>query len=193
MSADQFSRLSITLVSELDEQGMLLYRALQRTRARVTQRWPMPERIGENCDILVCEFQADLSRRYAWMPGEANAAVIALLPQSGRYEMARLQAAVPDAILHRPYLPHTIMAALSVGWDHFSFSRRQRVRIARLDENIRALRDIERAKHLIMEDKKINEYNAFNVLRSMAMEHRMTIAALAASLVDSRENFVNDK
>lgn len=182
-----FARLSITLVSELDEQGMLLLRALQRTRARVDHRWPITERIGEQCDLLVCEYMPDLSRRYAWMPGEARAAVILLLPQSGRYELKGLQAAVPDAVIHRPYQDHAIMTAMTIGWDHFTFCRRQRVRIARLDENIRALRDIERAKHRIMEEMKIDEYRAFNVLRTMAMEKRLTIAALSASMVDSEK------
>jgi AmiR/NasT family two-component response regulator len=191
MAADRFSRLSILLVSDLDEQGMILLRALQRTRARVEQRWPVPERLGEDCDIVVCEFMPDLSRRYAWVPGEAKAAVVVLLPQSGRYDVDRLHAAVPDAVLYRPYADHAITTALSIGWDHFSFARRQRVRIARLDENVRALRDIERAKHFIMEERNVNEHEAFNLMRNLAMERRMTIAALAASLVDSRDNLIN--
>lgn len=191
MAIDRFSRLSISLVSELDEQGIFLLRALQRTRARVEHRWPVPERVGEGCDIVVCEFVADLSRRYAWVPGEAKAAVVVLLPQSGHYDTDKLNAAVPDAVLYRPYAAHAIATALSIGWDHFSFARRQRVRIARLDENVRALRDIERAKHFIMKEKKVSEHEAFNLLRSLAMERRVTIAALAASLVDSRDNLIN--
>ncbi|MBL8584183.1 MAG: ANTAR domain-containing protein [Rhizobiaceae bacterium] len=191
MTVERFSRLSILLVSDLDEQGVFLLRALQRTRARVEHRWPAPERIGEDCDIVLCEFMPDLSRRVAWVPGEAKAALIVLLPQSGRYDLEKLHAAVPDSVLHRPYAAHAVMTALNIGWDHFSFARRQRVRIARLDENVRALRDIERAKHLIMEERGVGEHEAFNLLRNMAMERRMTIAALAASLVDSKDNLIN--
>lgn len=183
---EQFSRLTITLISELDEQGTFLLRELQRTRARVKQRWPIPERIGGETDIVVCEYMPDLSSRYAWMPGETTAASIILLPQSGRYDMRRLQAALPDAVIHRPYLSQTVQTALVIAWDHFSFARRQRSRIARLDENVRSLRDIERAKLVIMAEKNISEYKAFNVLRDMAMERRITIAALAASLVDTK-------
>ncbi len=75
---DQFSRLNITLITELDEQGQSLFRQLQRTRARVQQYWPIPEKIGENTDIVLCEFVSDISRRYTWMPGEATAASIIL-------------------------------------------------------------------------------------------------------------------
>jgi AmiR/NasT family two-component response regulator len=185
---EQFSRLTITLVCDLDEQGQFLMRELQRTRAHVKQRWPVPERIGGETDIVVCEYLPDLSGRFAWMPGEATAASIVLLPQAGQYDMRMLQSSLPDAIIHRPYLSHSILTALVIGWDHFSFARRQRSRIARLDENVRSLRDIERAKLIIMAEKNISEYKAFNVLRDMAMERRVTIAALAASLVDSKHS-----
>lgn len=185
---DQFSRLNITLITELDEQGQSLFRQLQRTRARVQQYWPIPEKIGENTDIVLCEFVSDISRRYTWMPGEATAASIILLPQNGHYDMDCLQGALPDAVIHRPYQPNVVLSTLMIGWDHFSFCRRQRLRISRLDENIRALRDIERAKHFIMIEKSLNENKAFSVLRMMAMERRMTVAALASYLVDSREN-----
>lgn len=185
---DHFSRLTITLITELDEQGLSLMRQLQRTRASIHHRWPIPERIGENTDIVICEYTPDLSRRYSWMPGEATAASIMLLPQSELFDIRGLQAALPDAVIHRPYHSNAVLSALVVGWDHFSFCRRQRTRIARLDENVRNLRHIERAKQLIMADKNINEHKAFNVLRTMAMERRMSIAALAEYLVDSREN-----
>lgn len=183
---EQFSRLTITLISELDEQGGFLLRELQRTRARVKQRWPIPERIGDETDIVVCEYMPDLSSRYDWVPGETKAASIILLPQSGQYDIRRLQAALPDAVIHRPYLSQAVQTALVMGWDHFSFARRQRGRIARLDENVRSLRDIERAKLVIMAEKNVSEYKAFNVLRDMAMDRQITIAALAASLVDSK-------
>lgn len=186
--SEQFSRLTITLICEADEQGQLLLRELQRTRARVRHRWPIPERIGEDTDIVLVEYAPDLANRYTWMPGEALAACIVLLPQAGQYDIRKLQAALPDSVLHRPYVAHAIQTALMVGWDHFSFCRRQRSRIARLDENIRSLRDIERAKLVIMAEKNISEYKAFNVLRDMAMERRITIAALAASLIDSKHS-----
>lgn len=184
-ATDPISRLSLTVVCEADEQGQMLCRELQRTRAQVRRVWPVPEQVGDNTDILICEFIPDLSRRYAWMPGEARAATVILLPQSGRYDMAALKAAVPDAVLHRPYQQAAIRAALMIAWDHFSYSRRQRVRIARMDENLRSLRDIERAKNVLMAEQQLDEQRAFNVLRSMAMERRLTVAAMAATLIDS--------
>lgn len=189
-SIEQLSRLNILLVCQTDSEGQTLLRHLQRTRAAVMHMWPAPERIGENADVVLCEYGPGLRQRLAWMPGEPRAALIVLLPQTGRLDLRELQAACPDAVLHRPYLPDAIDVALMVGLDHFNFGKRQRMRIARLDENIHAMRDIEMAKHVIMERNKVGEAEAFRMLRDMAMQRRMTVASVASKFVDSPRDLI---
>jgi AmiR/NasT family two-component response regulator len=181
----QFSRLNITLVCEPGAESMDLIRHLQRTRASVRHVWPVPETVGENTDLVLCEYVRGISRRLAWLPGESKAALILLLPQSGYYELKEVHAALPDAVLYRPYVSHMIDVALTLALDHFGYIRRQRLRIARLDENIKALRDIEKAKHVIMASRKVGENEAYRIMRDIAMERRTTIAAVAEKLVDS--------
>ncbi len=182
---EQFSRLRMVVACEMDGDGQTLVRHLQRSRASVRHIWPLPERLGENADVVFCEYAEGLGRRLAWMPGEPAAALIVLLPQSGRSDLREIQAACPDAVLHRPYLAHAIDVALMLALDHFGFGRRQRQRIARMDENIRAARDIEIAKHAIMARDRVNEAEAFRVLRDIAMQKRVTVAAIAAKFVDT--------
>lgn len=175
----------MTVLCAMDGEGQQLFRHLQRTRARVKHIWPVPEAIGENSDIVLCEYQRGIGRKLSWVPGEAKAALILLLPQTGQYDLQEIRAAIPDALLHRPYLPHAIDAALLIALDHFTFSKRQRIRIARLDESIKYLREIERAKHVIMTRQAVGEQEAYRLLRDMAMERRVTVAELAAKVVDS--------
>lgn len=188
--AEHLSRLNIMVVGEIGSETQTLVRHLQRSRAAVQHVWPAPERIGENTDILLCEYGPGLGRQLAWMPGEPTAALIITLPQSGRFDLSEIQAACPDAVLHRPYLPHAIDVAIQVALDHFSFGKRMRTRIARMDENIRALRDIEKAKHAIMLRNNVGEAEAFRMLRDMAMQRRVTVASIAAKLVDSAESLI---
>lgn len=181
----QLSRMSIVLACEPDGEGVRLLRHLQRTRATVRQLWPVPKSLGENADVVMVEYGKGLSQRLAWDPGEASAALIVLLPQAGQPDLGDLRQSLPDAVLHRPYQPQAIDVALMLALDHFSYGKRQRTRIARLDENIKALRDIEKAKHVIMKQKSLGENEAYRVLRDMAMERRVTIAEIAEKLVDS--------
>jgi AmiR/NasT family two-component response regulator len=183
--SEQLSRLTIVLACEMDGEGVKLLRHLQRTRATVRHVWPLPRLLGENADIVLVEYGKGLPQRLAWDPGEASAALVVLLPQSGQFDLGELRRSLPDAVLHRPFQPAAIDVALTLALDHFSYAKRQRLRIARLDENIKALRDIEKAKRIIMTQKSLGENDAYRVLRDMAMERRVTVAELSEKLIDA--------
>ncbi|WP_428929602.1 ANTAR domain-containing response regulator [Marinibacterium sp. SX1] len=182
----RLSRLDITLICEPDEAGNALYRVLSRTRAAVDRRWPCPSSVGTDCDILIVKHFEGLEKRYPWMPGEATAAVVLLLPSHGRFDPDAVQAALPDGLLFQTANPGIVLSVLSMAWDHFSYHRRQNARIAQLDDNIRSLRDVERAKTVLMQERKINETNAFKALRQEAMEKRIPVSRLAKLIVDNR-------
>lgn len=184
--AEQFARLRLTLVCEMDSEGQNLLRHLQRTRAAVRHFWPPPERMGADCDVVLSEMMPGLGRRLSWMPGEPAAALIVLLPPAGHPDLQEMQAACADAALHRPYQSSAIDVALLLALDHFGLAKRQRQRIARMDENIRAMRDIEMAKHAIMAQRHVGEAEAFRILRDMAMQRQATIASVAAKFIDSQ-------
>jgi AmiR/NasT family two-component response regulator len=183
--ASQLARLSVTVHCEIGTEGQELVRHLQRARGTVRHIWPMPETVGEDADLVLCECERGLARRLAWPPGEAKAALILLLPRTGQTDLAEMRAAAPDALLHRPYAPGAIDAAVLVALDQFGYARRLRHRIDRLEENIKALREIEKAKRLIMARQSLGEDEAFRLLRDLAMQRRITIAELAAKMIDS--------
>jgi len=182
---DQLARMDVVLHCDVNGEGQMLLRHLQRTRATVQHQWPAPERVGETADLVLCEYEASLARRLAWAPGEATAALIVLLPQESRIDLDALRAACPDAVLHRPYQAQAIDVALMSALDHFGFGKRARLRIERMSENIHAMREIERAKHILMAKHQVSEAKAFELLRGLAMQRRVTVAAIAAKLVDS--------
>lgn len=184
-AAERLSRLKITVLCKPDPHTSLLVRHLQRSRGAIREVWPMPDRIGSECNLLICDFVENLAMRLPWSPGEASAALLIVLPENGQYSLPRLQGACPDAVIHRPAPLHAIDAGVTLALDNFAYMRRLRTRIDRLEENIRAARTIEKAKQMLMSLHGISEDKAFQLLRDMAMQKRVTIASLAAGLVDS--------
>ena len=70
--------------------------------------------------------------------------------------------------------------------NQFLYFKRLQMRIARLDETLRAARDIERAKHIIMQSRSVSESEAYECLRRSAMDRRVTIATMATAIIDSQ-------
>ena len=179
------AQLSITVcTADAGEADILLIRVLQRTRAQVLRIWPLPEVLGAETDVLFCDYAPDLPLRLPWVAGEPRAALIVLLPQADTYDVGVLNNCAPHGVVYRPYQPHAILATLVLGRSQFLYERRLRTRISRLEENLRAGRDIERAKQILMEQNQIDEEGAYRALRQRAMENHATVAEVASRIVD---------
>ena len=181
----RLSRLSIVVFCEPGPGTAEIIRHLQRSRATVRSNWPLREGMAADADLVICDYAAGLAKRLPWPPGEAEAALLVVLPAGAHYDLAELQGICADAVLHRPASAQTIDTAVMLALDHASYVKRLKARIARMEENLRAVRSIERAKQLLMSLHKINDARAFQMLRDLAMQKRVTVASLADGLVDS--------
>lgn len=182
------ARLEVVVATRRDEAGEPLIRELQRARMKVRHIWPLPERLPSNTDVLMCDLTPDLASRLPWIPGKPAAALVALIPSpAAGIELDQLRKCSPYALLHSPYTPQAVLAAVTVGYDQFAYEQRLRSRIDKLDETLRVIRAVERAKSIMMADRCMNEEEAYQFLRSQAMARRVTIGAVAASVVESHQ------
>jgi AmiR/NasT family two-component response regulator len=79
------------------------------------------------------------------------------------------------------------MTALVLARTRFSYEQRLRGRIDKLDETLRAIRSVERAKAILMSQQRIDEEAAYHFMRRQAMARRVSITAVAAAIVDAHE------
>ncbi len=80
-----------------------------------------------------------------------------------------------------------ITATISLALAQFNYTKRLRDRIERLDQNLRTIRNVERAKTILVTTKGLSEDAAYKFLRKQAMEHRTTVNAVASAVIDSYE------
>ena len=156
--------------------------------------WPQPSEFPGNVDLIVADITDRIVDRLPWMPGEAKAALILVLPRADGYDRQQVAHSTPDAVLGRPFTAHLFRTALQVAMQQFQYIRRLRAQIARLDENLKATREIERAKAILMDRRYLDEEEAYAFIRKQAeayafirkqaMERRTTVATVAAAIVD---------
>ncbi|MDP0983944.1 ANTAR domain-containing response regulator, partial [Klebsiella variicola] len=68
-------------------------------------------------------------------------------------------------VLHYPVTSRSVQSTLALARGHFLYERRLRGRIEKLDESLRTMRSVERAKSLLMRLKNVSEEEAYNYLR----------------------------
>jgi len=162
-------------------------RELQRTRARVQHIWPIPVLIPTTFDVLYCDLVDDLPQRLPWLPGKPDAALVVIAAATQSLDLKLLYNCAPHAVVHQPVTAQAVLASLLLGRCNFLYERRLRSRVDKLDDNLRTMRSVERAKSILMQSRSLSEEEAYHYLRCHAMERRVTIGALANVIVDSQE------
>jgi AmiR/NasT family two-component response regulator len=151
-----FGDLDVAVMTERDDAGEQLIRELQRTRARVTHIWPAPAQVPVTFDVVYCDLLDDLPQRLPWPPGEPMAALVVILSSTRSYDMGVLHNCAPQAVVHLPVTAQSVLASLFLGHDHFLYERRLRGRIEKLDDNLRTMRSVERAKAILMQTRSVS-------------------------------------
>lgn len=184
-----YKNLRIAVLTLRDDRGDQLIRELQRTRAEVRHIWPMPERIPSDYDVVYCNMADDLPSRLDGLPGVPKFALVVVLSNTTRLDIRTLENCVPHAVIHLPATQQAVISSLVVSRSHFLYEQRLRKRISQLDENLLAVRNIERAKVVLMERLGLNEEEAYAQLRRQAMERRISVSALASAIIDAQDVF----
>lgn len=179
--------LNVAVIVERDDNGEFLIRELQRQRAGVRHIWPLPAQIPLQYDAIFSALSDDLPQRIPWVPGEPSSALILVDDGKAPLNLKLIHNCAAHGLLHYPATSRMIQSVLMLAREHFQYERRLRGRIEKLDENLRTMRLVERAKALLIRLKNLSEEEAYNFLRKQAMEKRVTIGAVAAAIIDSQE------
>jgi AmiR/NasT family two-component response regulator len=179
--------LSAIVVAPMDDQIGMLLRELQRFSMELRQVWPMPENVPTDADVVYCEYMPDLARRLPWIPGEARSALVVILPATEAIQAEALCHATPHAILPRPFTANAVLSSLVLARSQFGYERRLRSKIEKLDDNLRSISTVERAKTILMAARHMPEAEAYGFIRRQAKDRRVSANAVAAAIVDSFE------
>jgi AmiR/NasT family two-component response regulator len=165
----------------------MLYRYIQRLGCAVDVLWPPEEQLGRDIDVLFCIIDKRADRLLQSSSRSLTVAVVGITDPSSVEAVRMLSDLTPHAVLTRPFDLPAVVSNLIVARSNFRYQRRLLSRIAKLEETLRSFRTVERAKTILMRQRKIGEPEAYAYMRQQAMRQRVPIGAIASVVVDSRE------
>ncbi|MDE4399372.1 ANTAR domain-containing response regulator, partial [Phaeobacter gallaeciensis] len=138
-------------------------------------------------DVIFCALEQGLPQRIPWVPGVPEATLV--LVDRGRVELdlKLVRNCASHGVLHLPATARHIHTTLLMAREHYEYECRLRGRIDKLDESLRGVRTVERAKSILISDRNLNEEAAYDFMRQRAMEKRVPIVAIATLIVDTHE------
>ncbi len=185
----KFSDLRIAVITNPDDRSEPLIRELQKTRAEVKHIWPPPEFVPSDYDVVYTDLMENLPSRLESLPGLPQFSLIIIISASNHVDLKMLENCAPHGTIHLPVTEQAVLSSLVVARSHFLYENRLRKRIQQLDDNLISVRNIERAKILLMERKGFTEEDAYQHMRRQAMDKRVTVGSIASAIVDAQELF----
>lgn len=188
-----YRQLRVVIAHPRDSDGEVLLRHLQRLGCRVDHLWPTPDRLDADADIVFCLVEPETRPFCASLSDMARAALVAVVDPANPRAMQLLGDATPLAVLTKPVDPAALLTNLMVARNNSRYQRRLQSKISKLEETLKSVRKVERAKTILMERRHIDESEAYAYLREQAMRKRVPIGVVASVVVDSNDVLSDEK
>jgi AmiR/NasT family two-component response regulator len=160
-------------------------RQIKRIGCQVAETvWPAPA-VLPPCDAVV--FLIAEASDMSWLSGGVDPALIAILASDSRPLLKALLDSNAHAVLTRPLRAADMLPSLVLALSLRNYEQRLVGKISKIEENLKSRREIERATRIIMETRKLNEGDAYQFIRKQATAKRVSIASIAASVINAHE------
>ena len=188
-----YRQLRVVVAHPRDPDGEILVRHLQRLGCRVDHLWPTPDQLDTEADIVFCLVEAETRPFCLSLIEKAHAALIGVVDPTHPRSMQLLTDVNPLAVLTKPIDPAALLTNLVVARNNSRYQRRLQSKISKLEETLRSVRKVERAKTILMEKRHIDESEAYAYLRDQAMKKRVPIGVIATVVVESNDVLSDEK
>jgi len=188
-----YRELRVVIAHPRDHDGELLLRHLQRFGCHVDHLWPTPDRLEAEADMVFCLIEPQTRSFCRSLGDSARAALVGVVDLADPKTMQLLADVNPLAVLTKPVDVGALLTNLVVARNNSRYQRRLQSKISKLEETLRSVRKVERAKTILMEQRHINEAEAYVYLREQAMKKRVPIGVIASVVVESNEVLSDEK
>lgn len=177
----------VLVIHPRDAEGEALIDQLKRIGCNVRGIWPPPSAIPEDIDTV---FQlVESSADPAFSPGSNEQALtlIAIVDYENPTVLKRLLDSNAHGVVNKPIRSFGILSSLVLARSLRGYTRRLEGKVQKLEETLKARRDVDKAVKILVGLKKIGEVEAYELIRQQATQKRLTMAEIAVSIINAQE------
>jgi two-component system, response regulator PdtaR len=188
-----YRQLRVVVAHPRDPDGEVLLRNLQRLGCHVDHLWPTPDHLDADADVVFCLIEPQTRPFCTSLSERARSALVGVIDPANPGTIQLLADFSPLAVLTKPVDAGALLTNLVVARNNSRYQLRLQGKISKLEETLRSVRKVERAKTILMEKRQIDESEAYAYLREQAMKKRVPIGVVASVVVDSSDVLSDEK
>ncbi len=179
-------KLKVLVVHPNDEQGSDICQHIERIGCKVCMVWPCPKHIKSNTDVVFLQTLQEhpFTEKPYWLTEEKNSpTIIAIVDYENPTVLQTVYELGAHAIINTPIRPFGLLANLVIARAHWRKELVLGSRVQKLETKIRKIHSVEHAIAILERANNISREQAYEFIRSKAMERRLTTEDIAQEIV----------
>jgi AmiR/NasT family two-component response regulator len=186
---DELRGARVLVVHPQDTEGEALIDQLRRIGCKVSGMWPPPRELPRDVDTAFVLVEAGETPALAASVSEDGPTFVAIVDYENPTMLKRLLDSNAHGVVNKPIRSFGILSSLVLARSMHGYTRRLEKKVQKLEETLKARRDVDKAVKILVELKKISESDAYELIRQQATEKRLSMAQIAVTIVGAQDVF----
>ena len=168
----------------------ILAEQFKRIGCHLSLLWPFPPAYPSDADVILFQVSEELRGSGSWCANLTDVTLIALSDYESPTTLRLLLDSNAHGVIAKPFRSAGVLSTLVLARSSQGFQSRLKAKIEKLEDTIKSRRQIEKAIRMITETQQITEIQAYESMRSRATKLRVTVAEIAAMILETQERMV---
>jgi AmiR/NasT family two-component response regulator len=177
----------VLVVHPRDAEGDALIDQLKRIGCNVRGLWPPPAEIPRDIDTVFHLVEAAETPDFTASATDDGPTFVAIIDYENPTVLKRLLDSNAHGVVNKPIRPFGILSSLVLARSAHGYARRLQGKVQKLEETLKARRDVDKAVKILVTLKKIGETEAYELIRQQATQKRLSMAQIAATIIGAQE------
>jgi two-component system, response regulator PdtaR len=177
----------VLVIHPRDAEGEALIDQLKRIGCNVRGVWPPPAAIPDDIDTV---FQFVDGSEQTVFPASSNAhspTLVAIVDYENPTILKQLLDSNAHGVVNKPIRSFGILSSLVLARSLHGYTRRIEGKVQKLEETLKARRDVDKAVKILVGLKRVSEFEAYELIRQQATQKRVAMADIAVSIINAQE------
>ncbi|RYB05230.1 ANTAR domain-containing response regulator [Lichenibacterium ramalinae] len=184
---DDLRRARVLVVHPRDEDGTLLLDHLRRLGCGVEAAWPSPTTLPPGVDTVFALLDDGAADRMLPALEAAAPAVVAIVTYESPTALKSIVDVNAHGVITKPLRLAGVLTQFALARYRHGYEGRLDAKIRKLEDTMKGRRVVEKATRMLMGSNGLDEEAAYRMIRDRATAKRMTMAAVAESLVAAHD------
>jgi AmiR/NasT family two-component response regulator len=177
----------VLVIHPRDAEGEALIDQLKRIGCNVRGVWPPPATIPQDIDTVFQFVEGSEETVFPVASNEHEPTLVAIVDYENPTILKRLLDSNAHGVVNKPIRSFGILSSLVLARSLRGYTRRLEGKVAKLEDTLKARRDVDKAVKILVGLKKIGEVEAYELIRQQATQKRLTMAEIAVSIINAQE------